>query len=285
MLGDAKGPCATAIAVGPYAVLSAAHALTKYDDPDNKNTKKKKNQKNLVYNEEYWVQPNIECKTDGYSEEGRVHLELYKFHEENDWALFRRIDGKVFPEFADIYQLTDAENVVGQSMTIHHCPVALLSQFGGARQYNLACNVQLGMFQSQSSHHAYYSVGKLYRGSSGGAIYVNGDSLLLGMHLETWTDVEYDPEESDENVYIKDTPKRVSSEDYPYDVRTLKPDPDQVVSTNKKRKSDSEGVASVVSCMSGQGCAIIICKYKRLMHCIDELKTVVQRSGSSSDTS
>jgi len=279
VLGDAEGPCATAIAVGPYAVLSAAHALTKCDDPDNGSTRKKKTR---MYNEQYWVQPNIVREIGGYSEEGRVHLELYKFHVGNDWALFRRTDGKEFPEYAGIYQLKDTENVVGKHALIHHCPVSLLPQFGGARQYNLACNVELGMFQSQSTHHVYYSVAKLYRGSSGGAIYVNGSSLLLGMHIETWTDVEYDVEESDEDVRIKETPKRVDSEECPYVPFTLEVDQ---VSSNKKRKSDSEGIASVVSCITGQGGAIIICKFKRLMHYIDELQTAVQPSGSSSDTS
>jgi hypothetical protein len=99
----------------------------------------------------------------------------------------------------------------------------------------------------------------LVRGSSGGALYVKPSNYLIGLHIEAVTENEFNAEDS--NVQMTPNDKRVDSEDAPYPA--LPPE-------KKQKISDSETIASVSLGSNGLGRALIICKFKRLLHYLGE---------------
>lgn len=87
---------------------------------------------------------------------------------------------------------------------------------------------------------------------------------MLGMHIEAVTEADYDPDDPKQNIVHTD--KRVSSEEQPYDPF----EESAQTHPKKKLKSDSETLASVANGNNGLGSAIIICKFPRLLHYINE---------------
>lgn len=214
------------------------------------------------YLEDYWIQPSITKDIHGdFSNDGRVRVVLYKFNVQNDWALFQRADGLVFDD-KDVATIeTNADSaVLFQKLAILHCPVSLASSIGKVSEFSVGCNYSGVHIQSFSSHHIKYEGRDLVKGSSGGAVFVKPSLLLLGMHIETINENEYN--ESESGLTMTATSKRVDSEDFPYG---------SIESVKKKAKlSDSETVASMVEGANGIGSAIIICKFNRLMYYIAE---------------
>jgi hypothetical protein len=53
----------------------------------------KRSTNHYKYLEDYWIQSRVTKNKRGEcTDEGRVRIKLYKFHEDNDWALFERAD-------------------------------------------------------------------------------------------------------------------------------------------------------------------------------------------------
>lgn len=102
------------------------------------------------------------------------------------------------------------------------------------------------------------------RGSSGGGLYLYPSTSVLGMHIEMINEVDYDAEDAVKSIAPSD--KRITSEDSPYKLIESSDSP------KKKLKNDSETVASLVCANDGVGNALIICKFSRLMHYINELE-------------
>jgi hypothetical protein len=82
------------------------------------------------------------------------------------------------------------------------------------------------------------------------------------MHVEATSGAEYDVDE-DAEKQIDDSDKRVKSDPCM--------EPDSAPAT-KTLTCDREPMASVAGGNNGNGSALIICKYPRLMHYIDELE-------------
>jgi hypothetical protein len=86
------------------------------------------------------------------------------------------------------------------------------------------------------------------------------------MHIEAINEAEYDVDE-DAEMRIAHTDKRVSSEDGPHPPTVSGSAPPA-----KKLTVESETIASLAGGNNGMGSALIICKFPRLLHYIDELE-------------
>jgi hypothetical protein len=238
-------------------------------DESHRNTKSKTHFK---YLEDYWIQPQFTKNRRGeFTDDDRVQIRLYKFNVDNDWALFVRVDEKLFAESEvatiDSSPLDYPHRVLAHKMAIVlHCPVSLKSGITKAEEFSVGCQTASVHIQTQSSHHVKYEGRDLCRGSSGGAVYVYPSTFVLGLHLEAITEADYDAE--DTKKVIAATDKRVRSEDEPYLPFDTSAPP------KKKLKSDSETIASVAGGNNGLGSALVICKFSRLMHYIHELVDV-----------
>jgi hypothetical protein len=227
----------------------------------------------LKYLENYWIQPEFtknargECTTDD-----RIPLELYKFHVDNDWALFTRSDGLLFQESEiatiDMTPLTNPDRVlVHEETIILHCPVSLMSGITKVGEFTVGCNIAGGRIQTESTHHVKYQGRDLCRGSSGGGVYVKPSTAVLGLHLEAINETDFDTDVTDTTKCIAGTKKRVTSEDDPYPSFDI-----DVIPEKKKLKVDSESVASIAGGINGLGSALILCKSPRLIHYFEEIE-------------
>jgi hypothetical protein len=233
-----------------------------------------KSKPRLKYLENYWIQPECtknargECTTDD-----RIPLELYKFHVDNDWALFTRSDGLLFQK-SEIATIDTTPQSSPNSVLVHkeaiilHCPVSLMNGISKAEEYAVGCHVAAAHIQTESTHHVKYQGRDLCRGSSGGGVYVKPSTAVLGLHTEAITEAEFDMDDNDTNTHIAKIDKRVLSEDYPY-----KHFDDDIIPEKKKFKVGSEPVASIAAGgINGLGCALILCKCHRLMHYFEEIE-------------
>lgn len=263
-------PNSTAIAIGKRTVLTCAHSLVVVEDPSKRSTR---NLSYLSYVEDYWIQSNVYIDSHGnVNNDGRISLKLYKFHADNDWALLERADGQEFSSFISIdtspsdISLNAIPNV-RRPFVLLHCPVSLLSNFTSqVGAYSVHCNFKEDFrIQGGSSHHIYYEGSNLVRGSSGGAIQWTDTKELFAMHCELINEAQFDEDEEERKKIIAVTPKQVTSEDDPYQKLDNPP---------KKQKScDSETLRSICGGNQGQGSAIIISRFKRLMHYYQELES------------
>jgi hypothetical protein len=137
-----------------------------------------------------------------------------------------------------------------------------------AGEFSVGCQRAAVRIQTDSSHHVKYEGRDLCRGSSGGGVYVKPSTSVLGIHLEAITEVEFSADDNDTKKCIADTRKRVTSEDDPYKCF----DDDAVIPERKKLKVDSESVASLAAGNNGLGSALILCKFPRLMHYLEEFE-------------
>jgi hypothetical protein len=138
-------------------------------------------------------------------------LKLYKFHVENDRALFLRVDELEFGYFPQIETLT--VTVTHNPANLLHCPVSFLHQMQYSQEYSLSCNISAVTIQNQSSHHLKYSGESPYRGSSGGALYLGNSNKVVGMHLEAVREVDYEEVNNPRTILFSN--KRTSSELFP----------------------------------------------------------------------
>ena len=131
-------------------------------------------------------------------------------------------------------------------------------------EYAVSCNRKLDcIIQSQSTHHIFYDGSNLVRGSSGGAVQCADSDLLFAMHCELINEAEFD-EEVEESKEIAYSGKKVNSEDDPYP---------KVANPPKRPKTcDSETMRSLSRGNQGQGRAIIVSQFKRLMHYLREIE-------------
>jgi hypothetical protein len=268
---DSKGssePHSTAIAVGKKCVLACAHSLALIADASKRSTKSRQF---LMYEDQYWIQPTISITQDGNcSDFGRIPIRLYKFHPDNDWALFVRDDGLEFSYFATID--TSPSMIPPNSLpnvrkpaVVLHCPVSLLNNFTDhVGEYMVNCNSKEDFrIQTVSSHHIYYDGGNLVRGSSGGGVHWIDSNLLFAMHTEVVNEAMFDEEEHKRDIAI--SPKQVTSEDYPYPEVALSASNQ---ATKRQKTCESETIRSLSGGNQGQGRAIIVSRFKRLMHYI-----------------
>jgi hypothetical protein len=260
-------PHSTAFVIGKKTVLSCAHSLALASDSSKMSTRGKSF---FVYVEDYWIQPSVSIGVDGkWNNDERIPVKLYKFHPDNDWALFVRADGNEFTSFAKIDMTPSTLPPrtlpnVSKPMVILHCPVGLLHNFTErCGEYTVSCNKTMNcVIQSQSSHHIYYEGSNLVRGSSGGAVQWVDSNLLFAMHCEVINEAMFDEEY--QNKEIAYTSKLVISEDDPYP---------QVVNPPKKQKTcESETIRSLSGGNQGQGRAIIVSRFKRLIHYLEEIE-------------
>lgn len=274
VLGDnITGPHSTAIIVGRKTIVACAHSLDLITDENKRNTKAKTHFK---YLEDYWIQSQFTLDVTGsVTIEERIPIKLYKFHVDNDWALFVRNDG-FFAESEiatiDISLLNKPELVLNHSKAIVlHCPVSLMSGIKKVGEFSVACNTASVTIQNHSTHHVKYEARDLCRGSSGGGVYVYPISSVLGIHSEAIREVDYDEDLNEKT--IEHTSKRVASEEFPYKEFVSSEPP-----MKKKLKSDSETIASVAGGNNGLGSALILCKFGKLMHYIKEIEDASQFS-------
>ena len=267
VLGDDQdGPHSSAIIIGRRTVLACAHSLGLLVDKSQKNTK---TLTHFKYLEDYWIQPSFTRNVTGeLTTDNRIPLKLYKFHVSNDWALLVRADDNYFAadEMASIDQspILQPSGLTQMEAVGLHCPVSLKSAITRAEEFSVGCMTSSVRIQTHSNHHVKYKGRDLCRGSSGGGIYVSSN-LVLGMHVEAINETDYDAD-AVERV-IANTGNRVFSEDKPYlQIETSNPP------ATKKMKIDSETIASLAGGNNGLGSAIIICKFSRLMHYIEELE-------------
>jgi len=271
---DSKGhsePHSTAIAIGRKCVLGCAHSLALVADLSRRSSKSRQF---LMYQERYWIQPTASISADGRcSDIGRIPIRLYKFHSDNDWALFVRDDGHEFTSFA-VTPSTIPPNAlpnVRKPAIVLHCPVSLLNNFPErVGEYMVNCNSKEDFrIQSVSSHHIYHDGSNLVRGSSGGGVHWVESNLLFAMHTEVVNEAQFDEEE--EKSEIAPTSKQVTSEDYPYpEIAPTTP----TQPTKKPKSCDSETIRSLSGGNQGQGRAIIISRFKRLMHYVAEIESI-----------
>jgi hypothetical protein len=264
---DVDGPHSSAIIIGRRTVLACAHSLGLVVDEEIRGKTRYK------YLEDYWIQPSLTKNVRGeFTTDNRVPLKLFKFHVHNDWALFVRADNKCFApeEVASIDRSpleTEAFGLAFADAVVMHCPVALKSGIRKARKFTINCNSKTVQIQGQSYHHIKYQGSDLCRGSAGGGVYLRYSTSVIGMHIEAINEAEYDADEDAEKL-IAHTDKRVSSEDDPYEPIESSSSPPA-----KKLKVDSEAIASLAGGNNGMGSALIICKFPRLLHYIDELES------------
>jgi len=261
--------------------LGCAHSLglseCLYSDSPNewsqpKTQKQVKKNKLFKYLEDYWIQPSFTKNSKGeFTKENRIPLKLYKYHSENDWALFIRADNSFFS--SDEIATIDRSSLINPTRVLNHlqaivlhCPVSLGFSIARAGEFSMSCQISSVHVQGQSSHHVKYEGRDLCRGSSGGGLYITGSKSVLGMHIEAVREADY--EDPEQNKRIVHTDKRVRSEDQHYDSFEAS---DQNP-PNKKLKSESETLASIANGNNGLGSAIIICKFPRLLHYIEELE-------------
>jgi hypothetical protein len=231
----------------------------------------KRSTNHYKYLEDYWIQSRVTKNKRGEcTDEGRVRIKLYKFHEDNDWALFERADEGSFLQsevaVIDTSLLGDPNiQLSHKNARVLHCPVSLMSSIKKVNEFNIGCQIAAVYVQGQSSHHVKYEGRDLCKGSSGGAVFVYPSGALLGMHSEAINEAEFDCEEGAEKS-IAHNEKRVSSEDNAYEEFENAPEPKR-----KKVKSDSETIASIAGGINGLGSALIVCKFTRLMYYIHTL--------------
>ena len=90
-----------------------------------------------------------------FTDVGRIHLKLYKFHPANDWAVFIRVDGGLFSE-SDVAHidtsLRDDPHEINPfaEATVLHCPVALVNGISKVREYSVGCNLSFVHTYSKS---------------------------------------------------------------------------------------------------------------------------------------
>ena len=168
-------------------------------DESHRNTKSKAHFK---YLEDNWIQPQFTKNRRGeFTDDDRVEIRLYKFNVDNDWALFVRVDEKLFAESEvatiDSSPLDYPHRVLAHKMAIVlHCPVSLKSGITKAEEFSVGFQTASVHIQTQSSHHVKYEGRDLCRGSSGGAVYVYPSTFVLGLHLEAITEADYDAEDT-----------------------------------------------------------------------------------------
>jgi hypothetical protein len=281
---DISGPHSTAVIVGRNTILACAHSLDIVQDATSprpgpvtgisaKSRAGTSTRPRFKYLEEYWVQPNVTVKKNGkFSNEGRIPIILYKFHVENDWALFTRADGNLFgdDEIAqiDTTLLTNPRvNLTHKRAHVLHYPVATLSQIDRAEEYSIECVVSAVHLQTQSTHHVQYEGSNLCRGSSGGGIFLLGSNRILGMHTQLLTETEFDST-ARRKMVILPTDKKVENDQIPYENISRG-------QTKKKKESRSDTVASLVGGNNGNGSGIILCKVPRLMQYVYESESVL----------
>jgi hypothetical protein len=257
---DISGPHSTAITVGRKTVLACAHSLELVPDPD------KSDKRRLIflkYVEDYWIQERVTKDVKGKCvDENCVALKLYKFHVDNDWALFERSDGNLFDEseIAHIDENLITEPTISYlrgSATVLHCPVALFATFKKAGEHSIGCEQHNIRIQGQSAHHLKYEGRDLTRGSSGGGIFMTPSNRLLGMHMEALLETEFEVPDVLTATQIAHTNKKSNSGEVdPYPKIE-----DSATPPSKKVKCDSDTVASLAGGNNGRGSALIICKF------------------------
>lgn len=265
--GNATGPHSTAIALGPKAVLCCAHSLALVADPNKRQTK---TTQYLQFGEVYWIQPSVTIDASGkFTTHGRIPVELFKFSPENDWAVLRRVDGGDFGpgEYADIDVIANPMPItplIHQPALLLHCPVALINSISRANEYTVHVNVNGVVIQTGSSHHVHYNGNNTTKGSSGGALHMTGNPKVIGMHLSTLNEIDY--EEQDPHRFIASSAKRSDSEQDPYPALPTKKKP--------KTQCDSETVSSLCGGNQGQGSALIISQFSKLLKYLSEANAI-----------
>jgi hypothetical protein len=248
-----NGPHLTAFAIGKKLVIGCAHSLTLVL----KGNSSTRTREEYQYNKEYWIQNVISKHINGsFSSDDRILLKLYKFHVENDWALFLRDDGLEFGYFPQIEILTTTATHAPANLL--HCPVSLLHQMQYSQEFSLSCNISAVTIQNQSSHQLKYSGGSPCRESSGRALHLCNSNEVVGMHLEAVHEVDY--EEAANPRTIPPSNKRTLSEDFPYTPFSL---PSSAPPSKKQKNCDSETVASLAGGNDGLGSSLIISKFSR----------------------
>lgn len=242
--------------------MACAHSIAAIPDPTSR--------RRHVYVEDYWIQHRVSIGSDGQMvSDGRIPLKMVKFCTENDWVLFERADGNQFANFATIDRspatISPDNNLLdltNRYVHVLHCPVSLLNNFNErVGEYAVSCNQKLGcMIQSQSSHHIGYEGFGLVRGSSGGAVQLVESNELFAMHCELINDADFD-EDVDERRFAH-TSKETSEDDPPVAAPPAK----------KPKVCLSETVCSLTGGCQGQGRAIIVSKFKKLMQYLDQIE-------------
>jgi hypothetical protein len=273
---DLSGPHSTAIIIGLKTVLACAHSLAL--EPAG--------ERGLKYVEDYWIQERVTKSFKGECiEENRVPLKLYKFHAENDWALFQRSDDKCFEksEIALIDKELETKPTLSYlrcNATVLHCPVALFASIQKVGEFSIGCDQSDIRIQGQSTHHVKYEGRDLVRGSSGGGIFMAPSGNLLAMHVEAIVEADYEASEESGAMQIMPTDKKsASGEPHPYSHFQVH---EAGSPAAKKAKCDSDTIASLAGGNNGRGSALIICKFPRLMYhinCLEE--SVTKMSGKS----
>lgn len=275
---DVIGPHSTAIIVGRKTVIGCAHSLGLVTDPDTSDSRR---MKHLKYVEDYWIQERVTKDLRGECvNENRIALKLYKFHVDNDWALFERCDGKFFQQLEialiDKTLLTTTSiSYLRGNATVLHCPVALFAAIRRVGEYSIGCDQSDVRIQGQSSHHLKYEGRDLTKGSSGGAVFMASSNYLLGMHVEAILETEFEeaPNSSVETKIAHTDKKSASGEPVPYpeiEDSNVKDAPNA-----KKANCESDTVASLAGGNNGRGSALIICKFPKLLQHIDALEKTV----------
>jgi len=224
------------------------------------------------YLEDYWIQPSVTKTVEGtFTVNNRISLKLAKFHVDNDWALFVRKDDQFFAnnEIASIDLspvLQPLRVLVHKPAVVMHIPVSLRTGITKAEEFSLGCHTASVHIQGQSTHHVQYEGRDFCRGSSGGGIYIQSSTSVLGMHIEAVNEADFDWEEDKKE--IAPTDKRVDSEDSPYQPIETSDSP----APKRPKQCESDTIASIARGNNGMGSAIIICKFPRLMHYIGELE-------------
>lgn len=268
LTGEQHGPHSSAIIIGASVVLTTAHSLC--FEPD---TSKRSKTKVCYYKhaEVYWVQKTITKDASGaFTTEDRVPVRLFKFSTVNDWAVLVRTDGKTFAGGARVHEEPTpftSTRFLRANATLLHCPVSLIANLRAAGEYSLHVNANAVSLQQCSTHHVQYD-DVSYRGSSGGALHVEGVDGVFGMHTTLWTECEYGDEDGvdidsvDEygvrHVFARSTPKLSGSESNSY--------PELPPPKKAKKDCDSESVVSrLAGGNNGQGRALVISQFPRLM--------------------
>lgn len=265
--GHPTGPHSTAIALGPKAVLCCAHSLALIPDSSKRTTK---TTQYMQFGESYWLQPSITIDASGqFTKQERIGVELYKFSLENDWAVLLRVDGGVFSpsEYAEVNDLPKPmpiTSLILQPALLLHCPVALINSIVKANEYTVQVNVNGVNIQTGSTHHVHYNGNNTTRGSSGGALHMIGDARVIGMHISTLNEVDF--EEQDSHRVIKQSSKRSDSEQDPYPALPAK--------KKAKKQCDSETIGSLCGGNQGQGSALIISQFSKLLKYLGEANAV-----------
>lgn len=274
VLGDDEaGPHSTAIVVGRRTILACAHSLgfnpvptgATAAEPSVKRLKTLAGPLRVLVR--YWIQPTVTVHRDrSFSNVGRVLIELYKFHLENDWALFTRTDGGEFDErqIARIKSVDPVGDLPSHMpVRVIHCPVALIRSL--SRVGEMAINPQRALVAlcGFSRHHVKYPLENFTEGSSGGALFTAAGELFA-MHCGTITEAKYDADQDHEET--EETDKRVKSEDAAYEPF------EGEEGGSRKKLTNSESIASMAGGNGGQGSALVICTFPRLMHYISVLE-------------